>query len=115
VIVSQLRPSGRAAQVRRVFRAVPDDRLRELKSRSCQDGETQVLVTVKDRGVGISAENSDRLFGAFFTTKPSGTGMGPWIGRSIIEAHGGRLWAESISPHGAAFHFTLPFHQDKHY
>ena len=88
------------------------DRPRELTIRSCQDGATQVLVTVKDCGVGISAENADRLFGAFFTTKLSGTGMGLSIGRSIIEAHGGRLWAESNLPHGAAFHFTLPLGQE---
>ena len=88
------------------------DRPRELTIRSCQDGATQVLVTVKDCGVGISAENADRLFGAFFTTKPSGTGMGLSIGRSIIEAHGGRLWAESNLPHGAAFHFALPLRQE---
>ena len=87
------------------------DRPRELTIRSCQDGATQVLVTVKDCGVGISAESVDRLFGAFFTTKPSGTGMGLSIGRSIIEAHGGRLWAESDLPQGAAFHFTLPLRQ----
>ena len=84
------------------------DRPRELTIRSCQDGVTQVLVTVKDCGVGISAENADRLFSPFFTTKPSGMGMGLSIARSIIEAHGGRLRAESNLPQGAAFHLTLP-------
>jgi PAS domain S-box-containing protein len=84
------------------------DRPRELTIQSCQDGATQVLVTVKDCGVGISAEKADRLFSAFFTTKPTGMGMGLSIGRSIIEAHGGRLWAEANLPQGAAFHFTLP-------
>jgi PAS domain S-box-containing protein len=88
------------------------DRPRELTIRSCQDDAHQVLVTVKDCGVGISAENADRLFSAFFTTKPSGMGMGLSIGRSIIEAHGGRLWAESNLPQGAAFHFTLPLQQE---
>jgi PAS domain S-box-containing protein len=88
------------------------DRPHELTIRSRRDGAHQVLVTVKDCGVGISAENADRLFGAFFTTKPSGTGMGLSIGRSIIEAHGGRLWAESNLPHGAAFHFALPLRQE---
>jgi signal transduction histidine kinase len=67
---------------------------------------------VKDCGVGIFAENADQLFGAFFTTKPSGMGMGLSIGRSIIEAHGGRLWTEPNLPHGAAFHFTLPLRQE---
>jgi signal transduction histidine kinase len=74
-----------------------------------------VVLTVKDCGVGISAENADRLFSAFFTTKPSGMGMGLSIGRSIVEAHGGRLWAEPNLPQGAAFHFTLPLgQQDAH-
>jgi signal transduction histidine kinase len=88
------------------------DRPRELTIRSRRDGEQQVLVTVKDCGVGIAAENVDRLFSAFFTTKPTGMGMGLSIGRSIIEAHGGRLWAEANLPHGAAFHFTLPLDQE---
>jgi signal transduction histidine kinase len=88
------------------------DRPRELTIQSRRDGAHQVLLTVKDCGVGISAENADRLFSAFFTTKPSGMGMGLSIGRSIIEAHGGRLWAEPNSPQGAAFHFTLPLRQE---
>jgi PAS domain S-box-containing protein len=88
------------------------DRPRELTIQSRLDGEHQVLLTVKDCGLGISAENADRLFSAFFTTKPSGMGMGLSIGRSIIEAHGGRLWAEPNLPQGAAFHFTLPLRQE---
>jgi signal transduction histidine kinase len=67
---------------------------------------------LKDCGVGISAENADRLFNAFFTTKSSGMGMGLSICRSIIAAHGGRLWAEPNLPQGATFHFTLPSHQE---
>jgi signal transduction histidine kinase len=67
-----------------------------------------VLVSVTDCGVGISAENADRLFNAFFTTKSSGMGMGLSICRSIMEAHGGRLWATASMPHGATFQFTLP-------
>ena len=69
------------------------DRPRELVIRSRQDETQQVLVSVTDCGVGISAENADRLFNAFFTTKSSGMGMGLSICRSIMEAHGGRLWA----------------------
>jgi signal transduction histidine kinase len=88
------------------------DRPRELTIQSRRDGEHQVLLTVKDCGIGISTENADRLFGAFFTTKPSGMGMGLSIGRSIIEAHGGRLWAEPNLPQGAAFHFTVPLGQE---
>src|SRR6202165_2989208 len=84
------------------------DRPRELVIRSGQNETQQVLVSVTDCGVGISTENADRLFNAFFTTKASGMGMGLSICRSIIEAHGGRLWATANVPHGAAFQFTLP-------
>ena len=86
------------------------DRPRELTIRSRRDGEQQVLVTVKDCGVGISAENADRLFNAFFTTKSDGMGMGLSICRSIIEAHEGRLWASRNIGPGATFHFALPSH-----
>jgi NO-binding membrane sensor protein with MHYT domain len=84
------------------------DRPRELLIRSLQDETQQVLVSVTDCGVGISAENADRLFNAFFTTKTNGMGMGLSICRSIIEAHGGRLWASANLPYGATFQFTLP-------
>jgi C4-dicarboxylate-specific signal transduction histidine kinase len=87
------------------------DRPRELVIRSDQDG-ADVLVTVEDCGVGISAENADRLFKAFFTTKPGGMGMGLPICQSIIEAHGGRLSAanNNAGP-GAVIRFTLPSHR----
>ncbi len=88
------------------------DRLRELVIRSLRDEAPQVLVSVADCGVGISAENADRLFNAFFTTKPSGMGMGLSICRSIVEAHGGRLWSTGNLPHGATFHFNLPVRAD---
>jgi PAS domain S-box-containing protein len=84
------------------------DRPRELVIRSCQDDTGRMLVSVTDCGVGISAENADRLFNAFFTTKSSGMGMGLSICRSIMEAHGGRLWATANVPHGATFQFALP-------
>jgi PAS domain S-box-containing protein len=84
------------------------DRPRELVVRSRQDETQQVLVSVADCGVGISAENADRLFTAFFTTKSSGMGMGLSICRSIIDAHGGRLWATACEPRGALFQFTIP-------
>jgi signal transduction histidine kinase len=76
------------------------------------DDAHQVLVAVTDSGVGISAENADRLFNPFFTTKSSGMGMGLSICRSIMEAHGGRLWATANVPNGAAFQFTLPVKAD---
>jgi signal transduction histidine kinase len=71
------------------------------------DGD-HVGVTVQDTGSGIAANHLDHLFSAFFTTKPSGMGMGLSISRSIIEAHGGRLWAAPNEPHGAIFQFSLP-------
>jgi signal transduction histidine kinase len=61
-----------------------------------------------DSGPGIDAEQLERVFNSFYTTKPSGTGMGLSICRSIIDAHGGRLWAEANEPRGAVFQFTLP-------
>jgi signal transduction histidine kinase len=88
------------------------DRPRELVIRSRQDETQQVLLSVTDCGVGISSENADRLFNAFFTTKSSGMGMGLSICRSIVEDHGGRLWATANVPHGATFQFTLPVNAD---
>jgi signal transduction histidine kinase len=84
------------------------DRLRELVIRSSQDETRGVIVSVTDCGPGISAENAERLFTAFFTTKPGGMGMGLSICRSIIEAHGGRMSARDNLPHGATFQLTLP-------
>jgi C4-dicarboxylate-specific signal transduction histidine kinase len=67
-----------------------------------------VLVTVRDSGPGLGAEPSERVFEAFYTTKAAGMGMGLAICRSIIEAHGGRMWASANEPRGAVFQFTLP-------
>jgi PAS domain S-box-containing protein len=88
------------------------DRPRELVVRSGQDEPGQALVSVADCGVGISAENVDRLFNPFFTTKSGGMGMGLSICRSIMEAHGGRLWTTANIAHGATFQFTLPVNAD---
>jgi PAS domain S-box-containing protein len=84
---------------------------RELLIRTEQNGPGGVLVAVHDSGPGLEPESLDRLFDAFYTTKPSGMGMGLSICRSIIESHGGRVWAAPNLPQGAAFHFTLPQRQ----
>jgi signal transduction histidine kinase len=68
----------------------------------------QVLISVSDSGVGLPSETVEHIFDAFFTTKAQGTGMGLTITRSIIEAHGGRLWASPNTGRGATFRFTLP-------
>ncbi len=67
-----------------------------------------IEVAVRDRGVGIPSDSLDRIFDPFFTTKPQGLGMGLAISRTIVEAHGGRLWATSDVSDGTVFHFTLP-------
>jgi signal transduction histidine kinase len=85
-----------------------EDRPRELKLRSQPHDGERVTLAVHDTGVGIDPKHLDRLFNAFFTTKPGGMGMGLSISRSIIDAHGGRLWATPNEPHGAIFHFSLP-------
>jgi signal transduction histidine kinase len=80
----------------------------KLLIRSHQPDADQVLVAVQDSGIGIDPANVDRLFHAFFTTKPKGMGMGLSISRSIIDAHGGRLCASRNVGPGATFQFTLP-------
>ncbi len=92
--------------------ATVTDRPRELVVRSQLDDSGQVLVAVQDSGIGIDPENAKQLFNAFFTTKPSGMGMGLSICRSIIEDHGGKLWASPNAGPGATFQFTLPSHQE---
>jgi signal transduction histidine kinase len=67
-----------------------------------------MLLTVRDSGIGLDPEKIERIFDAFYTTKPEGMGMGLAVSRSIIEAHGGRLWASPNEPRGAVFQFTLP-------
>jgi signal transduction histidine kinase len=71
-----------------------------------QDG--QLRFSVSDTGVGLPIEGVDQMFSAFFTTKPQGSGMGLAISRSIVESHGGRLWAAANDGRGATFNFTLP-------
>jgi signal transduction histidine kinase len=68
----------------------------------------QLQLSVSDTGVGLPMEKMDQIFSAFFTTKPQGSGMGLAISRSIVESHGGQLWASANDGRGATFHFTLP-------
>jgi PAS domain S-box-containing protein len=77
-----------------------------IESGCSEDGH--VMISVSDTGIGLPDGNKDRIFNAFFTTKPEGTGMGLAISRSIIESHGGRLWATNNAARGATFYFTLP-------
>jgi PAS domain S-box-containing protein len=80
---------------------------RELSIKS-ETANGQLLISVRDSGIGFPPQKADQIFDAFFTTKPHGTGMGLPISRSIIESHGGRLWVAGNSGEGATFHLTLP-------
>jgi signal transduction histidine kinase len=88
--------------------AAVTDRPRELFVRTHRPEGEQVFIEVRDTGIGIDPENLKQLFNAFFSTKPNGMGMGLSICRSIIEAHGGRIWASRNDGPGATFHVTLP-------
>jgi PAS domain S-box-containing protein len=85
-----------------------------LSIRSQEDGNRHVMVSVHDNGTGLPPERVDQIFNAFFTTKPQGTGLGLAISRSIVESHGGRLWATCDNRPGATFHFTLPIEATAH-
>jgi signal transduction histidine kinase len=89
------------------------DRARELAIQSRRAEGEQLLVAVSDTGVGLP-QQANQIFNAFVTTKPHGTGMGLPISRSIVESHGGRLWAAANFPHGANFHFTLSANTQVH-
>jgi two-component system sensor kinase FixL len=89
------------------------DRPRELVVRTHLKGEDEILLAVEDSGPGFDPAIEADLFNAFFTTKPNGMGMGLSIGRSIIEAHGGRLWASRNDRGGATFQFSLPLHSER--
>ncbi len=84
------------------------DGARELVIRSRKAEDRYLMISVSDSGVGLPSEQANQIFDAFFTTKSQGLGMGLRISRSIVESHGGRLWAADNSPHGAIFSFTLP-------
>jgi PAS domain S-box-containing protein len=88
------------------------DRPRELVIGSWEDESSDVVIAVRDSGRGLDSTDTDQLFKAFHTTKPDGIGMGLAISRSIVEAHGGRLWARANAPHGAVLQFSLPTGRD---
>jgi two-component system sensor kinase FixL len=81
---------------------------RKMIISTSREDEHTLRVSIRDHGPGIDDEHLNRMFEPFYTTKPQGMGMGLSINRSIIEAHGGRLWAENHPDGGAIFHFTLP-------
>ena len=102
-------PSSAAAPLGPPMIPFEADRLLEIHEGSeTLDGKSAVAIRMRDRGVGLSRTERDRLFEAFYTTKPSGMGMGLAISRSIIEAHGGRMWVEPNTGPGATFAFSLP-------
>jgi signal transduction histidine kinase len=81
---------------------------RELSITAQSTEDARLMVSITDTGVGLPPQQAEHIFNAFFTTKLHGTGMGLRISRSIIESHGGRLWAGDNSLRGASFYFTLP-------
>jgi PAS domain S-box-containing protein len=85
-----------------------EDRPRELLIQSCRHGVGGALVAVRDVGIGLDPQQAERIFDSFYTTKPKGMGLGLSISRSIIEVHGGRLWAAPNTGYGTTFQFTLP-------
>jgi PAS domain S-box-containing protein len=87
---------------------------RELTIKSQPAENNELLLSVSDNGMGLPRQQADEIFNAFFTTKIHGTGMGLRISRSIVESHGGRLWAADNSPRGASFCFTLPTKAEAH-
>jgi signal transduction histidine kinase len=84
------------------------DRQRELVIRTRNDTAGQVRVTVQDSGIGLHIQSTERIFDAFYTTKQGGMGMGLSISRSIVQNHGGRLWAVANEGPGTTFQFTVP-------
>jgi PAS domain S-box-containing protein len=90
------------------------DGTRELAIRSWRAQQEEIVVSVTDSGVGLPTKQTEQIFHAFFTTKPHGTGMGLRISRSIVESHGGRLWAAEDITRGASFCFTLPTKTEVH-
>jgi C4-dicarboxylate-specific signal transduction histidine kinase len=90
------------------------DGTRELSIKSQRAENEQLLMSVSDTGVGLPAQQAAEIFNPFFTTKLQGTGLGLSISRSIVESHGGRLWANDNSSRGATFHIALPTRVEAH-
>jgi signal transduction histidine kinase len=90
------------------------DTKRELTIKSKRTENEELMVSVSDTGMGLPPQQADQIFNAFFTTKSHGTGMGLRISRSIVESHGGHLWATDNPPRGASFHLTLPTKDETH-
>src|SRR6202043_3876468 len=90
------------------------DGTRELDIKSERTEDEQLLLSVSDTGAGLPPQQEDQIFNAFFTTKAHGPGMGLRISRSIVESHGGRLWAGGNSPRGASFYVSLPTKVEEH-
>ena len=80
----------------------------QMTIKSGLNQDDQLVISISDTGVGLPSASSERIFDAFHTTKPQGTGMGLAVTRSIVESHGGRVWATANEGPGATFHFTLP-------
>src|SRR6266850_1962114 len=105
-VTSMISDANRASDVEAMTPIT--DRPRALLVRTQRDGSNGVEVAVEDTGIGLDGRDGDRIFNAFFTRKIDGMGMGLSISRSIVEAHGGHIWAIAASPHGALLQFTLP-------
>jgi signal transduction histidine kinase len=90
------------------------DEKREVVVESRRAEDEHIKVSVSDTGMGLPPQQESQIFNAFFTTKPHGTGMGLRICRSIVESHGGRLWAANNSPRGASFSFAIPSKAEAH-
>jgi signal transduction histidine kinase len=85
---------------------------REVVIRTAQDSPGSVAVSFEDSGIGIDEAKAERLFEPFYTTKARGLGIGLSVCRTIVQAHGGRIWATANPERGATFHVTLPCHQE---